>query len=40
LSTLNDQYLQMLNWKMMIRSICSHDMRAMATLAVQQNTDP
>jgi hypothetical protein len=39
LSTLNDQYLQMLNWKMMIRSICSHDTRAMATL-VRQNTDP
>ena len=39
LSTLNDQYLQMLNWKMAIRSIRSHDMRAMATLA-QQHTDP
>ncbi len=39
LTTLNDQYLQMLNWKMAIRSICSHDMRAMATLT-QQNSDP
>ncbi len=39
LTTLNDQYLQMLNWKMVIRSICLHDMRAMATLE-QQNTDP
>jgi hypothetical protein len=39
LSTLNDQYLQRLNWKMAIRSIRSHDMRAMATLT-QQHTDP
>jgi hypothetical protein len=33
LTTWNDQYLQILNWKMAIRSIHLHDMRAMATLA-------
>jgi len=39
LSTLNDQYLQMLDWKMALRAIRSHDMRAMAALT-QQHTDP
>jgi hypothetical protein len=36
---LNDKYLMMLNWMMAIRSICSQDMRVMATL-MQQHTDP
>jgi hypothetical protein len=39
LSTLNDQFLQMLNWKKAIRAIRSHDMRAMASL-MQQHTAP